>query len=59
IEATHGGLECGLFGQGHPGLQMVSFGPDIKDAHSPSESMGIDSVARFWRLLAAVLEGLV
>jgi dipeptidase D len=58
IRATHGGLECGIIGQGHPGLQMVSFGPDMWDIHTPDERVSISSVAQFWTLLAAVLEAL-
>ena len=58
IHASHGGLECGLLGARHPGLEMISFGPDIRDNHSPSESLGIASVDRFWKLLGAILEAL-
>jgi dipeptidase D len=58
VRATHGGLECGLIGQGHPGLRMVSFGPDMWDIHTPDERVSISSVAAFWRLLGAVLEEL-
>ena len=56
IRATHGGLECGLIGAGHPGLQMVSFGPDMWDNHTPDERVSVSSVAGFWKLLTAVLE---
>jgi dipeptidase D len=58
IRATHGGLECGLLGQGHPGLQMVSFGPDMWDNHTPAERVSISSTADYWKLLVAVLEAL-
>jgi dipeptidase D len=58
IRATHGGLECGLIGAGHPGMQMVSFGPDMWDNHTPDERVSIPSVAGFWKLLTAVLEDL-
>jgi dipeptidase D len=58
LRATHGGLECGIIGQGHPGLQMVSFGPDMWDNHTPDERVSISSVAGFWKLLAGVLEDL-
>jgi len=58
IRATHGGLECGILGQGHPGLRMVSFGPDMWDIHTPDERVSISSVAEFWKLLGAVLEAL-
>jgi dipeptidase D len=56
LRASHGGLECGPIGAGHPGLQMVSFGPDMWDIHSPDERVSISSVANFWRLLGSVLE---
>jgi dipeptidase D len=58
IKSIHAGLECGLIGEGHPDLEMVSFGPDLWDAHTPAESVSVPSVARFWTLLSAVLEGL-
>jgi dipeptidase D len=58
IRATHGGLECGILGQGHPGLRMVSFGPDMWDIHTPDERVSISSVAEFWKLLGAVLGAL-
>jgi dipeptidase D len=58
FRATHGGLECGIIGQGHPGMRMVSFGPDMWDIHTPDESLGISSTADFWKLLGAVLETL-
>jgi dipeptidase D len=56
--ATHGGLECGILGLGHPDLEMVSFGPDMWDIHTPNERLSISSTAAFWRLLGAVLEDL-
>ena len=58
IRATHGGLECGLIGQGHPGLQMVSFGPDMWDNHTPDERVSISSTAEYWKLLTGILEAL-
>ena len=58
LRATHGGLECGIIGQGHPGLQMVSFGPDMWDIHTPDERLSISSTADWWKLLCAVLEDL-
>jgi dipeptidase D len=54
--AMHAGLECGVIGERHPGMRMISFGPQIVDVHSPSERIKISSVAPFYRLLAAVLE---
>jgi dipeptidase D len=58
IRATHGGLECGLIGQGNPGLQMVSFGPDMWDNHTPDERVSISSTADYWKLLTSILEAL-
>ncbi len=56
VRAIHAGLECGLFLEKYPKLDMISFGPTIKGAHSPSERLSISSVARFWLLLTKVLE---
>lgn len=55
VVAIHAGLECGLVGEKYPGLQMVSFGPDMADAHTPNERVSVPSVARFWAFLADVL----
>ncbi|MCK4869988.1 MAG: aminoacyl-histidine dipeptidase [Gammaproteobacteria bacterium] len=55
VTAIHAGLECGLFLQEYPHLDIVSFGPTIKDPHSPNERVSISSVAKFWQLLVAVL----
>jgi dipeptidase D len=56
VVAIHAGLECGILGAKNPALDMVSFGPDIRNPHSPSESVSISSVARFRKLLKAVIE---
>jgi dipeptidase D len=56
--AMHAGLECGVLGEKHPGMQMISFGPHIVDVHSPSERIKISSVGPFYRLLSGVLERL-
>ena len=56
VEATHGGLECGLLGEKLPGLDCVSFGPDLTDIHTPRERMHIASVQRTWKLLCEVLK---
>ena len=58
IQAIHAGLECGLIGENYPDLEMVSFGPNIWDAHTPDENVSIPSVANFWKLLTAILESL-
>lgn len=56
VMAIHAGLECGLLGERYPGLDMISFGPTIKGAHSPDERCGIKSTKKFWKLLLATLE---
>ena len=58
IEAIHAGLECGLIGEMIPGMDMISFGPQIEFPHSPDERVKIASVDRFFKLLAATLEDL-
>lgn len=54
--AIHAGLECGLLTEKYPDLDIVSFGPNITGAHSPDEQVQISSVAKVWKLFAAVLE---
>jgi dipeptidase D len=56
IKAIHAGLECGLFLQKYPHLDMVSFGPTLQGVHSPTERMHIPAVERFWGQLTRVLE---
>jgi dipeptidase D len=56
VLAIHAGLECGLIGSIYPGMDMVSFGPTIKGAHSPDEKLEIESVVKFWELLVEVLD---
>lgn len=58
VEALHAGLECGLFLEKMPGLDMISFGPTLKDIHSPSEKANIKSVQEFWQLLGEILKRL-
>ena len=58
VEAIHAGLECGLFSGKLPGLDCVSFGPDILEIHTPRERLPIDSVQRSWDYLLAVLKAL-
>ncbi len=54
--AIHAGLECGLLGAKYPGMDMVSFGPDIHNPHSPTEHVNVVTVEKFWNLLVKVLE---
>lgn len=58
VEALHAGLECGLFLEKMPALDMVSFGPTLKDIHSPGEKANIKSVQEFWDLLKEILRRL-
>jgi dipeptidase D len=58
VTAIHAGLECGLLGEKIPGLDMVSFGPQIEGAHSPDERVHVPSVARFWDALGETLDRL-
>lgn len=55
LEAVHAGLECAVLGHKFPGMDMISFGPIIKGAHSPDERVKIDSVGRFYGLLKELL----
>jgi dipeptidase D len=55
VLAIHAGLECGLIGAIYPGMDMVSFGPTIKGAHSPDERLEIKSAVKFWELMVDVL----
>ena len=58
IKAIHAGLECGIIGEKLPGMDMISFGPQIEFPHSPDERVKIDSVGVFYELLATTLERL-
>ncbi len=58
VKAIHAGLECGLFLTKYPNLDMISFGPTIKGAHSPDEKMEIKSVEKFWNLLVEILQNI-
>jgi len=58
VRATHGGLETGLFAGQNPKLDMISFGPTIKGAHSPSERVEIASVEKCWEFVLALLKEL-
>ena len=55
VAACHAGLECGLLGKNYPGMQMISFGPTIRGAHSPDERASISSTQKFWKYLVATL----
>jgi dipeptidase D len=55
VKAIHAGLECGLFSEKYPGLDMISFGPTIRGAHSPDERLEIATVDKFWKLILETL----
>ncbi|MDN4753564.1 aminoacyl-histidine dipeptidase [Porphyromonadaceae bacterium W3.11] len=56
IKAIHAGLECGLFKEKYPHLDMISFGPTMRDVHSPDERMEIKTVKMFWDHLLMILK---
>lgn len=56
IKACHAGLECGILGEHLPEVDMISFGPTIRHAHSPDECVSISSVQKFWDYLLDVLK---
>jgi dipeptidase D len=58
VLVIHAGLECGLIGAIYPGMDMISFGPTIKGAHSPDERLEIRSTEKFWDLLVELLKGI-
>ena len=55
IGAVHAGLECGIVGEKYPGMDMISFGPQIDFPHSPDERVKVPSVGEFYEVLTAVL----
>ncbi len=58
VETIHAGVECGIFADELPGLDAVSFGPELRDIHTPRETMDLASVERTWRLILSVLKEL-
>ena len=58
VRAIHAGLECGLFLEKYPHLEMVSFGPTLRGVHSPDERLEIATVPKFWALLLETLRTL-
>lgn len=55
VVACHAGLECGIIGANYPNMEMVSFGPTIRGAHSPEEKASIPSVQKYWGFLKEIL----
>ena len=56
VNACHAGLECGIIGANYPHTQMISFGPNIRGAHSPDEKVQVSSVQKFWGFLLETLK---
>lgn len=56
VEAIHAGLECGLFSAKLPGLDCVSFGPDLKEIHTFRESLSVSSVQRVYAMVVETLK---
>lgn len=58
VEVIHAGLECGILSGKNPSMDMISFGPNIRAAHSPKERVQIDSVEKTWQVLLGLLKNL-
>lgn len=58
VNACHAGLECGILGTNYPEMEMISFGPNIRGAHSPDERVQISSVQKYWGFLLETLENI-
>ncbi len=56
VAACHAGLECGILGQNYPAMDMISFGPTIKGAHSPDERASISSAKKYWNFVLEILK---
>jgi dipeptidase D len=56
VAACHAGLECGILGQNYPDMEMISFGPNIKGAHSPDERAQISSAQKYWNFVLEILK---
>ena len=58
VRSIHAGLECGLFLEKYPGIDMISFGPTLRGVHSPDEKVNIKTVEMWWRHLVDILQRL-
>ena len=58
VAACHAGLECGILGQNYPKMDMISFGPTIKGAHSPDERASISSAQKYWNFVLEILKNI-
>jgi dipeptidase D len=55
VKSVHAGLECAIIGDKYEGMDMISFGPDLRDPHSPNEGLYIPSLEKIWRFMVALL----
>jgi len=58
VAACHAGLECGILGTHYPDMEMISFGPTIKGAHSPDERASISSTQKYWKFVLEILKNI-
>jgi len=58
VRAIHAGLECGLFTEKFPDMDMIAFGPTLRGVHAPGERLDLASLDRFWAVLLDVLKHL-
>ncbi len=58
VEAIHAGLECGIIGDKKEGMDMISFGPTLKNPHSPDEKIHVESIGKIWEFLVELLKSL-
>ena len=58
VEAIHAGLECGIIGDKKPGMDMISFGPTMKNPHSPDEKIHVGSIGMVWDFVVELLKSL-
>ena len=58
VKVIHAGLECGILGSAYPNWDMISFGPTIRNPHSPDEMVNIPTVAKFWDYLVETLKNI-
>ncbi len=56
VKVIHAGLECGILGATYPNWDMISFGPTIRNPHSPDEMVNIETVKLFWEFLVETLK---
>ena len=58
VRSIHAGLECGLFLEKYPGMDMISFGSALRDIHSPDEKINIETVEKLWKHLVDVIQNI-